>query len=169
VADGGGFRELCEHAGLENSSTSPSPVEMESLPSLETMPADLGRDAERVTNLDRRVCRFGMANPRHHRVWMLRRFSAIPEAATCPYLGLYRCSIAAESAGIVSSDGNELRLHRAMAKSKKFFHPRARQLPGSLASATRATLLPAWPDLASFTSSAIDFTGSGGSPPRPWR
>jgi amidophosphoribosyltransferase len=58
-----------------------------------------------------------------------------PEAANLAYLGLYALQHRGqESAGIVSSDGNELHLHRAMGKVEEIFQPDVlAQLPGSLA------------------------------------
>jgi amidophosphoribosyltransferase len=58
-----------------------------------------------------------------------------PEAANLAYLGLYALQHRGqESAGIVSSDGNELHLHRAMGEVEEIFQPDVlAQLPGSLA------------------------------------
>src|SRR4029077_16189050 len=58
-----------------------------------------------------------------------------PEAANLAYLGLYALQHRGqESAGIVSSDGNELHLHRAMGEVEEIFQPGVlAQLPGSLA------------------------------------
>src|SRR5215468_8318793 len=58
-----------------------------------------------------------------------------PEAANFAYLGLYALQHRGqESAGIVSSDGTELHLHRAMGGVEEIFQPRVlAQLPGSLA------------------------------------
>src|SRR6267143_1637411 len=57
-----------------------------------------------------------------------------PEAANLAYLGLYALQHRGqESAGIVSSDGNELHLHRAMGQVEEIFQPNVlAQLPGSL-------------------------------------
>ena len=47
-----------------------------------------------------------------------------PEAANLAYLGLYALQHRGqESAGIVSSDGKELQLHRAMGEVEKIFQP----------------------------------------------
>jgi amidophosphoribosyltransferase len=58
-----------------------------------------------------------------------------PEAANLAYLGLYALQHRGqESAGIVSSDGNDLYLHRAMGEVEEIFQPSVlAQLPGSLA------------------------------------
>src|SRR5690349_590377 len=58
-----------------------------------------------------------------------------PEAANLAYLGLYALQHRGqESAGMVSSDGKELYLHRAMGKVEEIFQPGIlAQLPGSLA------------------------------------
>ena len=58
-----------------------------------------------------------------------------PEAANLAYLGLYALQHRGqESAGIVSSDGSELHLHRAMGEVEEIFQPGVlAQLPGSLA------------------------------------
>jgi amidophosphoribosyltransferase len=58
-----------------------------------------------------------------------------PEAANLAYLGLYALQHRGqESAGIVSSDGTELHLHRAMGQVEEIFQPTVlAQLPGSLA------------------------------------
>jgi len=58
-----------------------------------------------------------------------------PEAANLAYLGLYALQHRGqESAGIVSSDGKELFLHRAMGEVEEIFQPSVlAQLPGSLA------------------------------------
>ncbi len=58
-----------------------------------------------------------------------------PEAANLAYLGLYALQHRGqESAGIVSSDGKELYVHRAMGKVEEIFQPSVlAQLPGSLA------------------------------------
>ena len=58
-----------------------------------------------------------------------------PEAANLAYLGLYALQHRGqESAGIVSSDGAELHLPRAMGEVEEIFQPRIlAQLPGSLA------------------------------------
>ncbi|HEY2665042.1 MAG TPA: hypothetical protein VGI47_11925, partial [Candidatus Binataceae bacterium] len=58
-----------------------------------------------------------------------------PEAANLAYLGLYALQHRGqESAGIVSSDGNELFLHRAMGEVEEIFQPTVlAQLPGNLA------------------------------------
>jgi amidophosphoribosyltransferase len=58
-----------------------------------------------------------------------------PEAANLAYLGLYALQHRGqESAGIVSSDGNDLYLHRAMGEVEEIFQPSVlEQLPGSLA------------------------------------
>jgi amidophosphoribosyltransferase len=58
-----------------------------------------------------------------------------PEAANLAYLGLYALQHRGqESAGMVSSDGTELHLHRAMGKVEEIFQPDVlAQLPGSLA------------------------------------
>src|SRR6266403_2003289 len=58
-----------------------------------------------------------------------------PEAANLAYLGLYALQHRGqESAGMVSSDGTELHLHRAMGKVEEIFQPSVlAQLPGSLA------------------------------------
>jgi amidophosphoribosyltransferase len=58
-----------------------------------------------------------------------------PEAANLAYLGLYALQHRGqESAGIVSSDGTELHLHRAMGQVEEIFQPSVlAQLPGSLA------------------------------------
>ncbi len=58
-----------------------------------------------------------------------------PEAANLAYLGLYALQHRGqESAGMVSSDGKELYLHRAMGKVEEIFQPSVlAQLPGSLA------------------------------------
>ncbi len=58
-----------------------------------------------------------------------------PEAANLAYLGLYALQHRGqESAGMVSSDGKELYLHRAMGKVQEIFQPGVlAQLPGSLA------------------------------------
>jgi amidophosphoribosyltransferase len=58
-----------------------------------------------------------------------------PEASNLAYLGLYALQHRGqESAGIVSSDGTELHLHRAMGQVEEIFQPSVlAQLPGSLA------------------------------------
>jgi amidophosphoribosyltransferase len=58
-----------------------------------------------------------------------------PEAANLAYLGLYALQHRGqESAGIVSSDGKELYVHRAMGEVEEIFQPIVlAQLPGSLA------------------------------------
>src|SRR5258708_3894414 len=58
-----------------------------------------------------------------------------PEAANLAYLGLYALQHRGqESAGIVSSDGTELHLHRAIGEVEEIFQPDVlAQLPGSLA------------------------------------
>jgi amidophosphoribosyltransferase len=58
-----------------------------------------------------------------------------PEAANLTYLGLYALQHRGqESAGIVSSDGNELHLHRAMGEVEEIFQPSVlAKLPGNLA------------------------------------
>src|SRR5881398_4043956 len=58
-----------------------------------------------------------------------------PEAANLAYLGLYALQHRGqESAGIVSSDGEELQLHRAMGEVEKIFQPSVlAELPGNLA------------------------------------
>src|ERR1700694_390326 len=58
-----------------------------------------------------------------------------PEAANLVYLGLYALQHRGqESAGIVSSDGTDLHLHRAMGEVEEIFQPSVLvQLPGSLA------------------------------------
>jgi amidophosphoribosyltransferase len=58
-----------------------------------------------------------------------------PEAANLAYLGLYALQHRGqESAGIVSSDGSELHLHRAMGEVEEIFQPSVlAKLPGSLA------------------------------------
>jgi len=58
-----------------------------------------------------------------------------PEAANLAYLGLYALQHRGqESAGIVSSDGSELYLHRAMGEVEEIFQPSVlAKLPGSLA------------------------------------
>src|SRR5881392_4064787 len=58
-----------------------------------------------------------------------------PEAANLAYLGLYALQHRGqESAGIVSSDGRELQLHRAMGEVEKIFQPSVlAELPGNLA------------------------------------
>ncbi|MHB8502311.1 MAG: amidophosphoribosyltransferase [Candidatus Acidiferrales bacterium] len=58
-----------------------------------------------------------------------------PEAANLAYLGLYALQHRGqESAGIVSSDGTELHLHRAMGEVEEIFQPSVlAKLPGSLA------------------------------------
>src|SRR6266566_4052481 len=58
-----------------------------------------------------------------------------PEAANLAYLGLYALQHRGqESAGIVSSDGKELHVHRAMGKVEEIFQPGViAKLPGSLA------------------------------------
>src|SRR5438552_8832879 len=55
-----------------------------------------------------------------------------PEAATLAYLGLYAMQHRGhESAGIVSSDGTELQLHRAMGEVEEIFQPSVlAKLPG---------------------------------------
>jgi amidophosphoribosyltransferase len=57
------------------------------------------------------------------------------EAANLAYLGLYALQHRGqESAGIVSSDGNELHLHRAMGEVEEIFQPSVlAKLPGNLA------------------------------------
>jgi amidophosphoribosyltransferase len=57
------------------------------------------------------------------------------EAANLAYLGLYALQHRGqESAGIVSSDGNELHVHRAMGEVEEIFVPSVlEQLPGNLA------------------------------------
>jgi len=57
------------------------------------------------------------------------------EAANLAYLGLYALQHRGqESAGIVSSDGNELHLHRAMGEVEEIFQPSVlAELPGNLA------------------------------------
>src|SRR6202045_1275096 len=56
-----------------------------------------------------------------------------PEAANLTYLGLYALQHRGqESAGIVSSDGNELHLHRAMGEVEEIFQPAVlAKLPGT--------------------------------------
>ncbi len=58
-----------------------------------------------------------------------------PEAANLAYLGLYALQHRGqESAGIVSSDGTDLHLHRAMGKVEEIFQPSVlATLPGNLA------------------------------------
>ena len=58
-----------------------------------------------------------------------------PEAANLAYLGLYALQHRGqESAGIVSSDGQELYVHRAMGEVEEIFQPSVlAELPGSLA------------------------------------
>ncbi len=58
-----------------------------------------------------------------------------PEAANLTYLGLYALQHRGqESAGIASSDGSELHLHREMGEVEKIFQPSVlAKLPGSLA------------------------------------
>src|SRR5437879_11518205 len=58
-----------------------------------------------------------------------------PEASNLAYLGLYALQHRGqESAGIVSSDGQELYVHRAMGEVEEIFQPSVlAQLPGSLA------------------------------------
>jgi amidophosphoribosyltransferase len=58
-----------------------------------------------------------------------------PEAANLAYLGLYALQHRGqESAGIISSDGAELHLHRAMGEVEEIFQPRVlAKLPGNLA------------------------------------
>jgi len=58
-----------------------------------------------------------------------------PEAANLAYLGLYALQHRGqESAGIVSSDGTELYLHRAMGEVEEIFQPSVlAKLPGTLA------------------------------------
>jgi amidophosphoribosyltransferase len=58
-----------------------------------------------------------------------------PEAAHLTYLGLYALQHRGqESAGIVSSDGTELHVHRAMGEVEEIFQPSVlAKLPGSLA------------------------------------
>jgi amidophosphoribosyltransferase len=58
-----------------------------------------------------------------------------PEAANLAYLGLYALQHRGqESAGIVSSDGKELHLHRAMGEVEEIFQPSViAKLPGNLA------------------------------------
>src|SRR2546430_6075716 len=58
-----------------------------------------------------------------------------PEASNLAYLGLYALQHRGqESAGIVSSDGRELYVHRAMGEVEEIFQPSVlAQLPGSLA------------------------------------
>jgi amidophosphoribosyltransferase len=58
-----------------------------------------------------------------------------PEAANLAYLGLYALQHRGqESAGIVSSDGTDLYLHRAMGEVEEIFQPSVlAKLPGSLA------------------------------------
>src|SRR5436189_4967233 len=58
-----------------------------------------------------------------------------PEASNLAYLGLYALQHPGqESAGIVSSDGTDLHLHRAMGEVEEIFQPSVlAQLPGSLA------------------------------------
>src|SRR5258708_4818975 len=58
-----------------------------------------------------------------------------PEAAKLAYLGLYALQHRGqESAGIISSDGTELHLHRAMGEVEEIFQPRVlAKLPGNLA------------------------------------
>src|SRR6202162_1523658 len=58
-----------------------------------------------------------------------------PEAANLTYLGLYALQHRGqESAGIVSSDGNELHLHRAMGEVEEIFQPAVlAKLPGTAA------------------------------------
>lgn len=63
-----------------------------------------------------------------------------PEAANIAYLGLYALQHRGqESAGIVSSDGTELHLHRAMGEVEEIFQPSVlAKLPEVLRSGTRA-------------------------------
>src|SRR5258706_9808815 len=58
-----------------------------------------------------------------------------PEAANLAYLGLYALQHRGqESAGIVSSDGTDLHMHRAMGEVEEIFQPSMlAQLPESLA------------------------------------
>ena len=58
-----------------------------------------------------------------------------PEAANLAYLGLYALQHRGqESAGIVSSDGTELYLHRSMGDVEEIFQPPVlAKLPGNLA------------------------------------
>src|SRR5436309_15576165 len=58
-----------------------------------------------------------------------------PEASNLAYLGLYALQHRGqESAGIVSSDGKELHVHRAMGKVEEIFQPNViAKLPGNLA------------------------------------
>src|SRR5438067_2367265 len=68
-----------------------------------------------------------------------------PEASNLAYLGLYALQHRGqESAGIVSSDGKELQVHRAMGEVEEIFSPAClRNSPAVSPSATRATPLPA--------------------------
>src|SRR6202047_4873650 len=58
-----------------------------------------------------------------------------PEASNLAYLGLYALQHRGqESAGIVSSDGSELHMHRAMGEVEEIFQPSVlAELPGNLA------------------------------------
>ena len=62
------------------------------------------------------------------------------EAAKLAYLGLYALQHRGqESAGIVSSDGGDLHLHRAMGEVEEIFQPAVlNTLPGNSPSGTRA-------------------------------
>src|ERR1700732_4837955 len=58
-----------------------------------------------------------------------------PEASNLAYLGLYALQHRGqESAGIVSSDGSELHMHRAMGEVEEIFQPSVlAKLPGTAA------------------------------------
>src|SRR5438270_9365852 len=93
-----------------------------------------------------------------------------PEASNLAYLGLYALQHRGqESAGIVSSDGRELYVHRAMGEVEEIFQPSVlAQLPGSLAightrysTAGDKALLNAQPIMIDFTLGAIDHDGLG--------
>jgi len=64
-----------------------------------------------------------------------------PEAANLTYLGLYALQHRGqESAGIVSSSGGDLHMHRAMGEVEEIFQPRVlAKLPGASAIGTRGT------------------------------
>ena len=70
-----------------------------------------------------------------------------PEAANITYLGLYALQHRGqESAGIVSSTGNDLHIHRAMGEVEEIFSPPVlAKLPGSSAISRIATFSgPTW-------------------------
>jgi len=96
------------------------------------------------TNANRKMSqKLAFADDRFHDECGVFGVFGHPEASNLAISASTRCSIAAGIAGIVSSDGKELHVHRAW-RSRRNFQPSVlAQLPGSLAIATRAIPLPA--------------------------